>query len=65
MLRSVRSAHQPPKWAEALRREMQIAIGQQLQLEWGLPQEVPPELRTLLPGKDTENDPYADIVGTC
>jgi hypothetical protein len=54
----------PPehKWASALRREMQMAIGQQLRAECELPQELPPALPTR---NDKEHDPYADIVGTC
>jgi hypothetical protein len=48
-----------------LRREMQMAIGQQLRDECELPQELPPELPVRLIRKDKEHDPYADIVGTC
>jgi hypothetical protein len=49
------------EWALAMR-----AIGQQLRLECELPQELSPELTALLTTpKDRENDPYADIVGTC
>jgi hypothetical protein len=49
------------EWALAMR-----AIGQQLRLECELPQELPPELTAhLTTPKDRENDPYADIVGTC
>ena len=45
---------------------MQTAIGQQLRAEFELPQELSPELAAPLIGpKDRENDPYADIVGTC
>jgi hypothetical protein len=53
----------PPerKWALALRREMQTAIGQQPRAEYELPQ----ELTTLATRSDKVNDPYADIVGTC
>jgi hypothetical protein len=65
MLRSPSNARQSLKWAAALRREMQIAIGQQLRVEWELPPELPPEMRTLLADKDKERDPYADIIGTC
>ena len=57
------TSNMPPerKWALALRREMQMAIGQQLQAECELPQDL-----TALPTRgDKENDPYADIVGTC
>ena len=48
-----------------MRREMQIAIGRQLRVEWELPRESPPELKRLLADKDKEPDPYADIIGTC
>jgi hypothetical protein len=49
------------EWALVMR-----AIGQQLRLECELPQELSPELTGLLTTpKDRENDPYADIVGTC
>jgi hypothetical protein len=49
------------EWALAMR-----AIGQQLRLECELPQELSPELTALLTTpKGRENDPYADIVGTC
>ena len=41
-------SHHPQKWAGALRREMQTAIGQQLRAEYELPQELPPELTALL-----------------
>ena len=49
------------EWTLAMR-----AIGQQLRLDCEVPREVPQEL-TALPStsKDKENDPYADIVGTC
>jgi hypothetical protein len=47
------------QWALAMR-----AIGQQLRLECELPQ-VSPELTAPLTPKGGENDPYADIVGTC
>ena len=65
MLRSPSNAHQSLKWAAALRREMQIAIGQQLRVEWELPRELPPEMRTLLANQDKEQDRYANIIGTC
>ena len=49
------------EWALAMR-----AIGQQLQLECDVPREESPELTALLSTtQDRENDPYADIVGTC
>ena len=53
------------KWALAMRRERQIAIGQQLRLERELPKELPPELALLLIRRDKEHDPYYDVVGTC
>jgi hypothetical protein len=65
MLRSTTDTQHPRKWADALRREMQMAIGQQLRDEYELPQELTPELSTPLIRKDKEHDPYADIVGTC
>jgi hypothetical protein len=61
MLRSTSNSQNPRKWAMTLRREMQMAIGQQLRDECELPQELPPRLIR----KDKELDPYADIVGTC
>ena len=48
------------QWALAMR-----AIGQQLRLECELPQELSPELTAPLTPKGGENDPYANIVGTC
>jgi hypothetical protein len=49
------------QWALAKR-----AIGQQLRLDCELPQELSPDLTALLNNpNDRENDPYADIVGTC
>jgi len=65
MLRSTSNNQHPRKWAVALRREMQMAIGQQLRDECELPQELPPELSARLIRKAKERDPYADIVGTC
>ena len=65
MLRSTSNNQHPRKWAMALRREMQMAIGQQPRDECELPQELPPELSARLIRKDKEHDPYADIVGTC
>ena len=65
MLRPAPNTHQPLKWAAALRREMQIAIGQQLRLVRELPKELPPELASLLIRKVKEHDPYYDVVGTC
>ena len=54
------------KWALALHREKQMAIGQQLRVECELPEELPPpKLTTPLIRRDREHDPYADIVGTC
>ncbi len=65
MLRSTPNTQHPRKWADALRREMQMAIGHQLRDEYELPQELTPELSTPLIRKDKEHDPYANIVGTC
>jgi hypothetical protein len=65
MLRTTSKTHQPRKWADALRRETQMAIGQQLRDRYEVPQELTPELSTPLIRKDKEHDPYADIVGTC
>jgi hypothetical protein len=49
------------EWALAMR-----AIGQQLQLECDVPPGESRELTALLSTtKDRDNDPYADIVGTC
>jgi len=49
------------EWALAMR-----AIGQQLQLECDVLRRESRELTALLSTtKDRENDPYADIVGTC
>ncbi len=58
----VQSTSQPrTEWALAMR-----AIGQLLWLECEAPREESPDLTPLLsPTKDGENDPYADIVGTC
>jgi hypothetical protein len=61
MPRSTPDIQPERKWALALRREMQMAIRQQLRTEYELPQEL-----TALPTRsDKEHDPYADIVGTC
>jgi hypothetical protein len=65
MLRSASYTCKQLKRAAALRREMQIAIAQQLRVEWELPRELPSKVRTLLADKDKEHDPYADIIGTC
>ena len=59
------NTQQPRKWALALRREMQMAVGRQLQVECEPPQELPHELTAILIRSDKEHDPYADIVGTC
>jgi hypothetical protein len=58
------NTQQPRKWALALRREMQMAVGLQLQVECESPQELPLELTAIHRG-DKEHDLYADIVGTC
>jgi hypothetical protein len=60
MPRSATNTQHESKWASALRREMLVAIGQQLRAEIKLPQELPLPTRN-----DREHDPYADIVGTC
>ena len=65
MLRSTPDTQHPRKWAEALRREMQMAIGRRLRDEYELPQELPPEPLGRSMRRDQEYDPYADIVGTC
>jgi hypothetical protein len=65
MRRSTLNAEHPRKWALALRREMQVAIGQQLRVECELPQKLQPKLTALLNRSDGEYDPYADVVGTC
>jgi hypothetical protein len=62
MPRSTPNTLHDRKWASALRRGMQMAIGQRLRIECELPQELPPALPTR---SDKEQDPYADIVGTC
>ena len=59
MPRLTLNTQHPREWELALRREMQMAIGQQLRNECELPQELKPTSR------DKEHDPYADIVGTC
>ena len=61
MLRSRPNNQHPRKWAMALRREKQMAIGQQIRDDHELPQRMTADLTP----SDTENDPYADIVGTC
>jgi hypothetical protein len=61
MPRSTLKTQHPREWELALRREMLVAIGQQLRTEREWPNELPPELTS----KDNEDDPYADIVGTC
>jgi hypothetical protein len=65
MLRSTSNNQHPRKWAAALRREMQMAIGHQLRDEYELPRELPTELPARLIRMEKEHDPYADIVGTC
>jgi hypothetical protein len=61
MSRSTLNTQHPRKWELALRREMLMAIGQQLRTECELSQELPPKPSS----KDKEHDPYAEIVGTC
>jgi hypothetical protein len=62
MPRSTPNTQHERRWALALRREMLMAIGQQLRAECELPQQLRPALPTR---NDKEHDPYADIVGTC
>ena len=64
MLRATPNTQDPRKGL-TLRREMQMAIGQQLRVECELPPELPPKPTALPIRKDGERDPYADIVGTC
>ena len=54
MLRSTSDNQHPHKSALALRREMQLAIGQQLSVECELPQDLPLEPTTPL-SAGTEN----------
>jgi hypothetical protein len=61
MPRPTLNTQHPREWELPLRREMLMAIGQQLRTESELPNELPPELTS----KDKEDDPYADIIGTC
>jgi hypothetical protein len=61
MPRSTSNTQPERKWALALRREMQMGVGQQLRAEYELPQ----ELTALATRSDEEHDPYADVVGTC
>jgi hypothetical protein len=65
MLQITPNTQHPRKWALALRREMQMAVGLQLQVECEPPQELPHELTAILIRSDKEHDLYADIVGTC
>jgi hypothetical protein len=44
------NTQQPRNWALALRREMQMAVGLQLQVECEPLQELPPELTAIHPG---------------
>jgi hypothetical protein len=48
MLRPTCKSRDSSMWALGLRREMQIAIGQQLRIECELPKELAPELSMLL-----------------
>jgi hypothetical protein len=59
-----RSTH-PTQLDLAWRRELLTAIGQHRRAECKLPQETSPEPTALLIQKARDNDPYADIVGTC
>ena len=65
MPQSTSNTELPTKWALALRRERQVAIGQQLRVECDSPMELPGEVVAPLINSDKEDDPYADIVGTC
>jgi hypothetical protein len=47
MRRITPNTQRPRKWALALRREMQMAVGLQLQVECEPPQELPPELTAI------------------
>ena len=58
MSRSTTDTQHPRKWADALRREMQMAIGHQLRDEYELPKELPTELPARLIRKDKEHNPY-------
>jgi hypothetical protein len=58
-----RSTH-PTQSDLAWHRELLTAIGQHRRAECELPQEMSPELTALPTQKVTDNDPYADIVGT-
>lgn len=49
----------------AWHRELLTAIGQHRRAECELPQELAAEMTALLTQKVRDNDPYADIVGTC
>jgi hypothetical protein len=65
MPQSTPNIQYPRKWALALRRELLMAIGQELRVECALPEDLTPELTALLPRRDRDDDPYADVVGTC
>ncbi len=65
MPRSTHNTELPTRWALALYREMQTAIGQQRRFEGEFLKELPRELKAPLINSDKEHDPYADIVGTC
>ena len=57
MQRSTHNSQHPRKWAVALRREMQTAIGQQLRDKYELPQEPTPELSARLIREDKNTIP--------
>jgi hypothetical protein len=66
MPQSTPSLQDKSKWAIGMRREMRMAIGQQLRVIFQLPQEIAPELKTLASRIDKERtEHYGDIVGTC
>jgi hypothetical protein len=62
MPRSPLNTQHPREWELALRREMPMAIGLQLRTKSELPNELPLHEPTI---QDKEDDPYAQIVGTC
>jgi hypothetical protein len=65
MQESTSNVQHARKWALASHRESQMTVGKRLPLERRGPQELPHTQETPLSRRDGENDPYADIVGTC
>jgi hypothetical protein len=53
------SKSNPPRWVLSLCREMQTSIGNQLRIEFKLPDELAPDLSALVARLDEE------VVGTC